>query len=174
MDAALLDTDILTEFFKGQNTVVRGYADAYLQTHGQFAISAFTHYEIVRGLLFKNASSKLNAFDALCQGVQIFPITGEVLIRAADLWVAGRRDRRHVHWRRHRRDERRGQVAARLARPRHRRRNRPRRGDRQQDRHRDRDLALSFGGDLPVAGMSRTAPCSAGVLPAEPSSLGVA
>ena len=91
MDAALLDTDILTEFFKGQNTVVRGYADAYLQTHGQFAISAFTHYEIVRGLLFKNASSKLNAFDALCQGVQIFPITSEVLIRAADLWVAGRK-----------------------------------------------------------------------------------
>ena len=91
MDAALLDTDILTEFFKGQNTVVRGRADAYLQTHGQFAISAFTHYEIVRGLLFKNASSKLNAFDALCQGVQIFPITSEVLIRAADLWVAGRK-----------------------------------------------------------------------------------
>ena len=91
MDAALLDTDILTEFFKGQNAVVLGHADAYLQTHGQFAVSAFTHYEIVRGLRFKNASSKLKAFDALCQGVQIIPVTGEVLNRAADLWVAGRK-----------------------------------------------------------------------------------
>ena len=91
MDAALLDTDILTEFFKGQNSVVRGHADAYLQAHGQFAISAFTHYEIVRGLRFKDASNKLKAFDALCQGVQIFSVTGEVLNRAADLWVIGRK-----------------------------------------------------------------------------------
>jgi len=91
MDAALLDTDILTEFFKGQNAVVRGRADAYLQTHGQFAISAFTHYEIVRGLRIKEASTKLKAFDALCQDVQIFSVTGEVLNRAADLWVIGRK-----------------------------------------------------------------------------------
>jgi tRNA(fMet)-specific endonuclease VapC len=90
MDAALLDTDILTEFFKGQNAAVRQHADAYLQTHGQFAISAFTRYEIVRGLRFKSASSKLKAFDALCQGVRIYPVTSEVLNRAADLWVAGR------------------------------------------------------------------------------------
>ena len=91
MDAALLDTDILTEFFKGQNSVVRGRADAYLQTHGQFAISAFTHYEIVRGMRFKQASTKLKAFDALCQGVQIVPVTGEVLNRTANLWVIGRK-----------------------------------------------------------------------------------
>ena len=91
MDAALLDTDILTELFKGQNAVVRGHAGAYLETHGQFAISAFTHYEIVRGLRFKCASTKLKAFDALCQGVQIYPVTSAVLNRAADLWVTGRR-----------------------------------------------------------------------------------
>jgi tRNA(fMet)-specific endonuclease VapC len=90
MATVLLDTDILTEFFKGQNAVVREHADAYLQTHGQFAISAFTHYEIVRGLRFKSASTKLKAFDALCQGVQIYPVTSEVLNRTADLWVAGR------------------------------------------------------------------------------------
>ncbi len=91
MDAALLDTDILTEFFKGQNAVVRGRADAYLQTHGRFAISAFTYYEIVRGLRFKDASTKLKAFDGLCQGVQIFSVVGGVLNQAADLWVAGRK-----------------------------------------------------------------------------------
>jgi tRNA(fMet)-specific endonuclease VapC len=91
MDAALLDTDILTELFKGQNAVVRGHAGAYLEAHGQFAISAFTHYEIVRGLRFKCASTKLKAFDALCQGVQIYPVTSAVLNRAADLWVTGRR-----------------------------------------------------------------------------------
>ncbi len=45
----------------------------------------------MRGLRFKNALAKLTAFDALCQGVLIFPVTGEVLNRAADLWVAGRK-----------------------------------------------------------------------------------
>jgi len=92
MDAALLDTDILTEFFKGRNVAVREHADAYLQAHGQFAISAFTHYEIVRGLRFKNASTQLQAFGVLCQGVLILPVTSEVLNRAADLWVAGRKE----------------------------------------------------------------------------------
>jgi len=91
MDAALLDTDMLTEFFKGQNSVVRGRADTYLQAHGQFAISAFTHYEIARGLRFKQASTQLKAFDALCQSVQIFSVTGDVLNQAADLWVIGRK-----------------------------------------------------------------------------------
>jgi len=91
MDVALLDTDILTEFFKDRNAVVRRHADAYLQAHGQFAISAFTQFEIVRGLRFKQASTKLKNFIALCQSVQILPVTNEVLDRAADLWVIGRK-----------------------------------------------------------------------------------
>jgi len=91
MDVALLDTDILTEFFKDRNAVVRQHADAYLQAHGQFAISAFTQFEIVRGLRFKKASTKLKNFVALCQSVLILPVTNEVLDRAADLWVIGRK-----------------------------------------------------------------------------------
>jgi len=90
MDAALLDTDILTEFFKDRNAVVRSRAEAYLQAHGQFAISAFTHYEIVRGLRYKKASTKLKNFDALCQGVLVLPITSDILNQAADLWAIGR------------------------------------------------------------------------------------
>jgi len=91
VDAALLDTDILTEFSKDRNAVVRGHADAYLKAHGRFSISAFTHYEIVRGLRYKKAPAKLKAFNALCRGVLIFPVTSEVLNRAADLWVTGRK-----------------------------------------------------------------------------------
>jgi predicted nucleic acid-binding protein len=90
MDVALLDTDIPSEFFKGQNAIVRRHADSYLKAHGQFAISAFSHFEVVRGFRFKRATAKLKAFEALCQGTHILPITNDILNQAANLWVAGR------------------------------------------------------------------------------------
>jgi hypothetical protein len=45
MDPSLLDTDILTEVFKLRNRSVAANAAAYLQQHGQFAISAMTKFE---------------------------------------------------------------------------------------------------------------------------------
>ena len=90
MDAALLDTDILTEIFKGRNSTVRGHAATYLKTYGQFTISAFTQFEVVRGLRFKGATTKLQAFETLCQSMAILPVANEVLNRAADPWATGR------------------------------------------------------------------------------------
>jgi predicted nucleic acid-binding protein len=63
MDAALLDTDILTEFFKGQNSVVRGHAhrDADLIIaataieHGRTLVTGNTsHFQWVPGLQIDN------------------------------------------------------------------------------------------------------------------------
>ena len=53
MDPSLLDTDILTEIFKLRNQSVAAKAAAYLQQHGQFAISAMMRFEVVRGLRHK-------------------------------------------------------------------------------------------------------------------------
>lgn len=89
MAPCLLDTDILSDILRGRNQDVVGAADAYLKTHGQFAISAFTRYEIVRGLRWKNATARLAAFEQLSQSMAIYPITADVLDRAADLWADG-------------------------------------------------------------------------------------
>lgn len=89
-DPALLDTDILNEIFKARHSQVIAHAANYLSQHQQFAISAFTYYEVVRGLRFKHATTKLAEFEQLLQMVLIYPIDGGVLERAADLWVAGR------------------------------------------------------------------------------------
>jgi predicted nucleic acid-binding protein len=91
MDAALLDTDILNEVLKQKNSQVVSHAAAYLQTHGQFAVSALTRYEVVRGLKDANATTPLARFTAFCQNSLIFPITDAILDRAADLWVTARR-----------------------------------------------------------------------------------
>ena len=90
MDSALLDTDILNEVLKQKNSQVVRHASAYLQDYGQFAIAAFTRYEIIRGLRDKNATTQLSRFATFCQHTIVLPITDAILDRAADLWVAAR------------------------------------------------------------------------------------
>ena len=89
MNLCLLDTDILSEVMRGRNQDVVAKADLYLQSHGQFAISAFTRYEVVRGLRWRKASIKLEEFLRLCEAMTVYPITAEILDRAADLWANG-------------------------------------------------------------------------------------
>ena len=89
MDAALLDTDILTEIFKGKNANVRLNATAYLGEYGVFTISQFTHYEVMRGLRAKGVTTKIAAYGQLFRSIDMLPITPEVLDQAATLWADG-------------------------------------------------------------------------------------
>ena len=91
MDAALLDTDILSEVIKLRNQAVRNKALAYSQQHGQLAISAITRYEIVRGYRDHNATTQLANFEIFCQHELVLAVTDAIFDRAADLWVMGRR-----------------------------------------------------------------------------------
>jgi predicted nucleic acid-binding protein len=90
MDPSLLDTDILTEVFKLRNQSVAASATAYLQKHGQFAISAMTRFEVTRGLRHKRAAQSLNRFEWMCARMLVIPVSEDVLDKAADLWVAAR------------------------------------------------------------------------------------
>ncbi len=90
MNPSLLDTDILTEVFKRRNPTVTAAAAAYLGEHGQFAISAMTRFEVVRGLRHKRADQLLQRFEFMCARMLILPISDVVLDRAADLWVEAR------------------------------------------------------------------------------------
>ncbi len=91
MSAALLDTDMLSEVLKQRHTVVVQRAAAYFSQHAQFTFSAFTRYEILRGLKQLNATAQLNRFEQFCTQSAIIPIDDVVFDRAADLWVLARR-----------------------------------------------------------------------------------
>jgi len=91
MDAALLDTDILNEVLKRKNQAVVHRATAYLRAHDEYALSAMTKYEVVRGLRHREAGKLLSAFTTFCSRSIIVPIDGAILDRAADLWVTGRK-----------------------------------------------------------------------------------
>jgi tRNA(fMet)-specific endonuclease VapC len=84
--AALLDTDILSELLKQHPQVIHR-ARVYLAEHGRIAFSIITRYEILRGLKAKQAHAQEAAFDTLCQGCVILPLTDRVIDRAATLYA---------------------------------------------------------------------------------------
>jgi tRNA(fMet)-specific endonuclease VapC len=90
MSLAILDSDILTETFKGRNSVVVRHAADYFAAYGQFVFSAMTRFEVIRGLRQKMSPKLDQQFTTLCQRSLVLPINDEVLDRAASLWVVAR------------------------------------------------------------------------------------
>ena len=85
MNKAVLDTDTLSAIMR-RNSEAMSNARAYLSSHLQLSISIVTRYEILRGLNAKNAASQAALFHALCQSMEVFPLTDEVIVRAADIY----------------------------------------------------------------------------------------
>jgi tRNA(fMet)-specific endonuclease VapC len=46
---------------------------------------------VLRGLKEKNATTQLANFQTFCRNTLLLPVTDDVLDRASDLWVTGRR-----------------------------------------------------------------------------------
>jgi predicted nucleic acid-binding protein len=67
MVKCILDTDILSEYLKGNDPNVIRHAARYAKEHDIFTFTSVTVYEIVYGLELKSASSQLNA-DSLSYG----------------------------------------------------------------------------------------------------------
>ena len=86
MDAALLDTDMLSEVLKRKDRRILAKARPYLAQHLRFAFSAITAYEIIRGLRAKRATRQLTVFLNTISTSDVFPIALPVLMRAAELW----------------------------------------------------------------------------------------
>ena len=78
MSKVLLDTDILSEYFKGHDTIVARHAANYARQHGAFTFTSVTVHEIVFGLEAKGASSQLKkALAWLDQNEQITPTAND-------------------------------------------------------------------------------------------------
>ena len=83
---SLLDTDILSELFRG-NPTVKTRASEYLNDHNQLTISLITKYEILKGLNAKKAQKQIDSFIAFCNANVVLPITDDVIIKAADIYA---------------------------------------------------------------------------------------
>ncbi len=76
MNRALIDTDILSYYFKGEPIVVENF-QKYLARYDLLEISIITYYEITSGLLYKNALKQLEIFEDFVFENVIIPLTEE-------------------------------------------------------------------------------------------------
>ncbi|MBI4686294.1 MAG: type II toxin-antitoxin system VapC family toxin [Nitrospirae bacterium] len=85
--SSLLDTDILSELFKGHN-LVKNKAAEYIAEHERLTISHITKYEILKGLKAKKAHKQIEAFNKFCMSNNVLPLSDNAIVKAADIYAS--------------------------------------------------------------------------------------
>ena len=86
MKPCLLDTDILSLFFRNHPQVVEN-CNLYLQEYERLSISLITYYEILSGLKHRDTSKQLEKFLAFSKLNQIIPLTEESVKISAEIYA---------------------------------------------------------------------------------------
>jgi tRNA(fMet)-specific endonuclease VapC len=84
MKPSMLDTDILSEFLRGNPKVIQKVAE-HLKEHGFISLSIITYYEILNGLLYKDARKQLLKFESFVGLNKIIPLTLPMAKTAASI-----------------------------------------------------------------------------------------
>ena len=74
MKPVMLDSDILSEFLRGNKEVVER-VDEYLKKHAQINFSVVTYYEILNGLLYRDAKKQLSRFIDFVELSNVLPLS---------------------------------------------------------------------------------------------------
>jgi tRNA(fMet)-specific endonuclease VapC len=86
MKASLVDTNILSLFFRGHPQVVAEF-EAYLHEYDTINFSIITYYEIVSGLKHRDAHNQLTLFLEFAAQNTILPLTQDVADVAAEVYA---------------------------------------------------------------------------------------
>jgi tRNA(fMet)-specific endonuclease VapC len=74
MKQSIIDTDILSEFLRGNEKVI-AKLDEYLDEYNFISISIITYYEILNGLLYKDAKKQMERFEEFVSLNKVAPLT---------------------------------------------------------------------------------------------------
>ena len=74
MKPSMLDTDILSEFLRGNSKVI-AKVDEHLKEFGFISFRIITYYEILNGLLYKDARKQLTRFEEFVELNKVIPLT---------------------------------------------------------------------------------------------------
>lgn len=86
MKPVFVDTDILSEFLRGTSTVIIN-AEKYLLSYDAINFSIITYYEILNGLLYKDANKQLKKFTDFASLNKILPLTISATRKAAEIFA---------------------------------------------------------------------------------------
>ena len=84
MKPSILDTDILSEFLRGNSKVINK-VDEHLKEFGFINLSIITYYEILNGLLYKDARKQLSKFEEFVALNKVIPLTLRMAKTAATI-----------------------------------------------------------------------------------------
>lgn len=84
MKPAMLDTDILSEFLRGNSNVLES-VKKYLDEYRFINISVITYYEIQNGLLYKDAKKQLTKFEEFISLTNVIPLNVSMSKKAAEI-----------------------------------------------------------------------------------------
>lgn len=87
MTESLVDTDILSFYFKGDQKVVKKFND-YLKEFDVINISIITYYEILGGLKFKKAEKQIKEFEEFVNNNTIIHISEESAKISGDIYAS--------------------------------------------------------------------------------------
>lgn len=90
MKPSMLDTDILSEFLRGNPKVI-ARMDEHLKEYGFISLSIITYYEILNGLLYKDARKQLTKFEEFVELNKVIPLTLRMAKSAAIIQAALRK-----------------------------------------------------------------------------------
>jgi len=86
MKPVLVDTDILSLFFRNHHNVVLNFKN-YLTLYEKINLSIITYYEILSDLKHKDALKQLDSFLEFARHNVILPLTEETIIIPSDLYA---------------------------------------------------------------------------------------
>ena len=89
MKPALIDTDILSLFFRGQPQVVAHFA-AYTREYSKINFSIITYYEILSGLKHRDAQKQLAAFLNFFADNNLVLLTEQSVTLSAEIYATTR------------------------------------------------------------------------------------
>ena len=90
MKPVLVDTDILSMFFRNHHNVVLNFKN-YLAQHEKINLSIITYYEILSGLKHKDALKQLDSFLKFAKHNAILPLTEATVMISSDLYAKSRK-----------------------------------------------------------------------------------
>ena len=91
MKPALIDTDILSMFFRGNRSVTTKF-ETYLAEHQLIQISIVTYYEVLSGLRYRGADRQISLFLAFVDQNLVLPLTQSSAAVSAHCYATLRND----------------------------------------------------------------------------------
>jgi len=88
---ALIDTDILSMFFRGNANVVAQF-QTYSAEHRQISLSLVSYYEILSGLIHRDAQRQLSGFLEFAAQNSVLPLTEQSVTFSARIYANLRRN----------------------------------------------------------------------------------